>query len=242
MANIKKALEIARGFKGKWASQEEILEIFRQCDASWVHDGDPRKPHAELTSGFCSNGFFDCLRVLCYPRLSEALAEQLVMRLEKTIFCSDIDWVIGSPMAGITFAYEVARLLGFTRLRAPEEVIAAFVEKDPSNPGKMLWRRMAIPEGEYVLQVEELTTTAKTLNEVERAVREGNPNPVNFLPVVGILVHRPPELVTMYGDRKIVAVVEKKIWAVSPEKCDLCKMGSPRYRPKIHWRELTGMG
>jgi orotate phosphoribosyltransferase len=236
LANIKKALAIARSFRGRMASQEEILEVFKACAASWVHDGDPSKPHAKLTSGKHSNGFFDCLRVLCYPHLAEAMAEQLVIRLSSVIDCSKVGWVIGSPMAGITFAHEVARLLG-------PEVIAAFVEKNPDNPDEMIWRRRAIPGDAYVLQVDELVTTAKTLNAVERAVRTGNPNPVNFLPVVGMLVHRPDKLVNSYGDRGVVTVIEKKIWAVRPDKgepCALCEAGSAALKPKTHWEELTG--
>ena len=44
--------------------QDEILTWFDLLDAAWIHNGDPKNPHAELTSGWCSNGFFDCLRVL----------------------------------------------------------------------------------------------------------------------------------------------------------------------------------
>lgn len=105
---------------------------------------------------------------------------------------------------------------------------------------------MIIPETDNALQIEELTTTAHTLNEVERAVREGNKDgekkvSVNFLPYVGILVHRPPKLpVTHYGNRQVIALIEKEIWAVPPDECPLCKAGSKRLRPKTHWKELTG--
>jgi len=78
------------------------------------------------------------------------------------------------------------------------------------------------------------------MTEVRRAVEEGNGEPVHFLPIVGALVHRPPRLPADYGDRKVIAVIEKEIWAVDPKDCPLCKAGSPRYRPKTHWAELTG--
>ena len=214
--------------------QEELLNWFSLLDAYWSHSGDLKDPHAELTSGWCSNGFFDCLRVLKYVSLSEILADQLALRIETdNDFSGTPDWVIGSPMAGITFAHDVAKAL-----RAP---INMCVEKDPANPKKMIWNRMQIPENEWVLQIEELTTTAHTLNEVQRAIIDGNGGPVNFSPTVGILVHRPPKLpVIRYGSRKVVALIEKEIWAVLPEECPLCKQGSKRYRPKTHWKELTG--
>ncbi|MBU4256985.1 hypothetical protein KJ586_01155 [Patescibacteria group bacterium] len=212
---------------------DKILELFLKHDAYWMHSGNPTDPHAELTSGLCSNGFFDCLRVLKYVSLSDFLANLLACKIRNVIGWQQIDWVIASPMAGITFGHDVARALGAQ--------IFMFTEKDPAQKGKMLWTRMAIPESDTVLQIEELTTTAKTLNAVKDAVDQGNPNPVNWLPYVGILVHRPSKLpVTHYGDRQVIALVEKEVWAVPPEECHLCKAGSVRYRPKTHWEELTG--
>jgi len=141
--------------------------------------------------------------------------------------------VIGSHMAGITFIHDVSRALGAS--------ISMFTEKDPKQKGKMLWKRIAIPEDDTVLQIEELTTTSKTLNAVQEAVNSGNPNPVDWLPYVGIFVHRPPKLpVDSYGDRKVISLIETEIWAVDPGECPLCEAGSIRYRPKTHWKELTG--
>ena len=237
MMNLDELKELdPKDFEGKFLSQGKILEWFKICDAFWAHDGNPEKPHAKLTSGWCSNGFFDCLRVLGHINLSDILANQLAQKIRDEIGEQKIDWVIGSPMAGITFAHDVARAL-----KAPMP-INMFVEKDATDPkGKrMLWKRMTIPEDAHVLQIEELTTTAGTLNEVERAVREGNSGPVNFLPYVGILVHRPPKLpITHYGQRRVIALVEKEIWAVKPSECPLCKAGSKPLRPKTHWKELT---
>jgi len=220
-------------FENVSLTQEEILTWFDLLDAFWIHDGDPKKPHAQLTSGKCSNGFFDCSRVLCYPNLCEILARQLARKLLKTGKIENVDWVIGSSYSAITFSYEVAKALG---------AIHCFTEKDPDDPKgkKMVWRRMKIPRGKNVLQIEELITTSGTFREVRRAVEEGNPEQVNFLPIVGTLVHRPPKLPTDYGEISVVALVEKEIWAVDQSECPLCKAGSPRLRPKTHWRQLTG--
>jgi len=225
-------------YEDKILTSKEILSWFDICDAAWVHDGNPAKPHAELTSGMCSNGFFDCVRVLCHPNLSEILARQLVKRLLR-VDLKHVDYVIGSAYAAKTFSYEVARALrefyGFS-------VLHGFLEKDPTDPKgkKMLWARMKIPAGADVLQVEELMTTSGTMMEVRRAVQEGNGEPVNFLSLVGALVHRPPKLPVDYGDRRVIALIEKEIWAVDPKDCPLCLAGSVRYRPKTHWAELTG--
>jgi orotate phosphoribosyltransferase len=216
--------------------EDEIIRWFDLLDAAWVHSGNPKDPHAKLTSGWCSNGFFDCLRVLKYVNLSEILAYQLYLRMRDRVDyrIDKTKWTIGSPMAAITFAHDVARAAGIP--------INQFVEKDPADPkGKrMIWKRMAIPEGDNVLQIEELITTSYTTNEIERAVREGNPHPVTFVPYIGAIVHRPPKMVRKYGDREVVALIEKEVWAVPPEECTLCKQGSKRLRPKTNWKELTG--
>lgn len=219
-------------FQGKILSTQEILNVFNALNAAWVHDGDPQRPHAELTSGNCSNGFFDCLRVLCYPNLCEILAQQLARKL-KAAGIGNVDWVIGSPYAAITFSYEIAKALG---------AVHSFVEKDPEDPKKkkMLWQRATIPAGSIVLQIEELITTSGTFKEVRRAVTEGNTESIEFLPFVGCLVHRPPEPVKDYDGVRVVTLVEKVIWAVPPEQCHLCKAGSKRVRPKTHWNELVG--
>ncbi len=225
------ALDPAK-FYAKNLREEEIIHCFELCDAAWQHSGNPKDPHAVLTSNLCSNGFYDSLRVLRYIVLSEIMAVQLAKKIRAVIGDQKVDWVIGSPMAGITFSHDVAKALGAT--------ISMFVEKDPNNPGKMLWNRMAIPEGATVLQIEELTTTSKTLNAVQEAVNLGNPYPVNWLPYVGILVHRPPKLVSCYGEREVISLINKEVWAVPQSACTLCRQGSEKVKPKTNWDKLTG--
>jgi len=223
-------------FEHRILSEAGILKCFDACDAAWMHDGNPESPHAELTSGKCSNGFFDCMRVLCHSNLNEILARQLVRKLKAENLIDKVDWVIGSPYAAITFSYEVAKALG---------AVHGFAEKDPivipTDPKrkKMLWQRMGIPKDAAILQIEELITTSGTFKEVRLAVEKGNPEPVNFLPVIGTLVHRPPKLPADYGDIKVISLIEKTIWAVEPKDCPLCKQGSKPLRPKTHWAELT---
>jgi len=217
-------------------TEETILHWFDLCNAVWIHDGDPKKPHAELTSGFCSNGYFNCPEVLKYPTFCEILAVKLARKIEDKLSAKGIekvDWVIGSPYAAITLSYEIAKDLG---------AIHGFTEKDPINPEKkrMLWKRMTIPENSTVQQAEDLMTTMRTAIEVRRAVQEGNSEKVNFLPFVATLIFRPPDLSVDTGGIEVLALVEKEIWAVDPKECPLCKAGSLRYRPKTHWQELTG--
>lgn len=222
-------------YEGKPLEEKKILSWFANENAYWVYKGEPclENPHAELTSGLCSDGFFDCLRVLCYPNIAEILARRLVSRLMKIYPLLEIDYVLSSPYAAITFGYEVAKIIGTKFM---------FAEKDPadSKGKRMLWKRMTIPAGSTILQIEELITTSGTFQEVRKAVKEGNAEPVYFVPVVGVLVHRPPKLPADYGDVKVMALIEKEVRAFDPKDCPYCKVGSVRYRPKTHWAELTG--
>jgi orotate phosphoribosyltransferase len=223
-------------FRDRDLSTQEILSFFRQEDAFWLYPGNPRPeiPHAKLTTGKCSNGFFDCMRVLCYPRLAEILGRQLGRNLKQQGI-RDVDYVLGSPYAAITFSHEVAKALG---------AISSFCTKDPSDPkGKrMLWGRMQIPEGSRILQIEELITTSFTFREMRRAVEADNQYPVEFYDTVGALVHRPEKLPADYDGRNVLALVEVEIQNFDPGKatCPYCATGSEPTRPKENWSKFIG--
>jgi len=208
-------------------TSEQILQWFDSCDAGWTHDGNPKKPHAKLHSGQCSNGYYNCSEVLCYPNLCEILASQLAKK-----FNLKVDWVVSAAYAGITFGHDVAKALGAK---------FGYTEKDPENPKGQIWKRFTIPKGSIVLQVEELITTSGTFKEVNRTIREADhQKEVEFLPLIGTLIHRPLKLPIEYDGRKVIPLVEKEIWAVEPEDCPLCAKGSKPLRPKDNWAELTG--
>lgn len=230
-----------RDYDSKVITPEEILGWFENEDAYWSYQGKPaaNKAHVLLTSGLHSDGFFDCLRILCYPNVAEILGRQLAQRLVRNGWLragsGKVDWVISSSYAAITFGHEVAKALG---------AIFMMTEKDEKDPKKMVWRRLTIPAAARVLQAEELITTSGTFQEVYRAVKEGNSEGINFVGPVATLVHRPPELPVVYqsefGGRQVVALIEKAIKNYKPDECPYCKVGSPLCRPKTHWTELTG--
>jgi len=209
---------------------QTLEDILRRRNAFWLHDGDRTKPHVVLTQGLCSNAYFNLSKVLSNPHLCQWLAELLTKELS-LVGITEVDWVVGSAYAAITLSYEVAKIF---------DAEHGFVEKDCENPRRMVWHRFEIPNGSKVLQIEELISSGHTLLEVRRAVQEGNQNEVNFLPIVGTLIHRPTKLPVNYQGLTVIALWEKEFWVVPPEDCLLCQAGSVRYRPKNHWRELTG--
>jgi orotate phosphoribosyltransferase len=222
---------------GKVVFREDIISWFENENALWRYQGEPgpEKPHAELSSGLCSNGFIDCQRVLCYPNIAEILGFQTAWEVQ--VFMRDanidkIDYVVAPPYAGMTFGHEVAKALGARFV---------FTEKDPSDPKgkKMLWQRMAMPEGSRVLQVDELITTTSTIKEVREAIEKANPEPVIFVPFVATLVYR-PESLKIEPEIEIISLIRQEIQNFEQSNCPYCAAGSPRVRPKKNWAMLTG--
>ena len=204
----------------------DIRHVFEVCDALWLHSGDPATPHAALTAGHCSDGFVDVLRALRYTQITSFMAAHLVRRLRK-VYRGPVDWVIGSDHAGATLSFEVARQLGAQH---------DFTEKGPNKT--QFWRRLAVASEEWVLQVEELSTTLFTFQAVRAGVRAGNPTPVTFVPHPMVLVHRSSEY-ELEGE-EIIYGAHFNIRKWKAGDCPLCKAGSRRITEvKKHWAELT---
>lgn len=217
---------------GLMISDEEVCHILKLCDALWLHSEDPKDPHAELTSGKCSNGFVDVLRALRFTNLCELLAHQMVKKIEAAPeydIPDRIDWVVGSDHAGAAFSHGVA-----TWMAAQHD----FTEKAGPDGKQQVWKRFTIEPKETVLQVEELMTTAGTLKAVREGIRAGNPHPVTFAPFVAVLVHR-SDVYEIEGT-PVIYLVHYDISVWEPSECPLCAQGSKRLRPKQNWPELTG--
>lgn len=56
----------------------KTYEWLKAVNGVWLYAGppSPKEPHAELTSGLHSNGYFDVPRLLKYPNVAEILGNQ----------------------------------------------------------------------------------------------------------------------------------------------------------------------
>lgn len=217
----------AVALKNHTITNEEVRHLFELCDALWLHSGNPADPHAELTSGKCSDGFIDSLRALRYSYLCQFLADQLVKKMNTEH--GELPrpaWVIGSDHAGATFSHSVALTLGS---------LHDFTEKGEGKT--QVWKRFEIKPDETVLQVEELITTTGTLQAVREGIRKGNSAPVAFAPVSLTLIHRSP--IYEFEDTPILYLAHYDIKVWEPSVCPLCAAGSKKLRPKQNWKELS---
>ncbi|HSE39745.1 MAG TPA: orotate phosphoribosyltransferase [Acidobacteriota bacterium] len=196
--------------------------VFEDCGAIWIHNGNPARPHALLTSGLHSDGFVNCTKVTQNPSiLQSAVSEGLASHL------SDIktDWVIGSAFGAITLAHAVAYHLGAR---------AGFTEKDGEL---MKLARFEITPNEKVLVVEDtISTGGSTKKTIEGIIASGLPEE-NILPYIVALVNRSGS--KELAGRTIRSLLTPVIHAWPPAECPLCKEGSQPVRPKAHWNELT---
>ncbi len=210
----------------KEITPDKLQEMLEAVEAFWIYSGNPADCHAGMTSGKHTNGFIDVLRLLCYSDISLGLAFALANKI-RSEYDGPIDWVIGSDHAGAALAQNVACWLGAK---------SDFTEKGPDK--SQFWKRFQIEEGEVVLQVEELMSTSLTFGKVREGIRAGNPTPVTFAPVAGVLVHR--SNVWDFDGTKILAFSHYDIESWTPTECPLCPAGSKLIaEPKKHWLELT---
>lgn len=188
-------------------SHEQILAMFRESGA--LLEG-----HFRLTSGLHSNQYFQCAKVLQYPRFCEALCGAVAGEFRD----SHPDVVVAPALGGIVVGQEVGRQLN---------VRTMFTER---SEGTMQLRRgFSIAQGERVLVCEDVVTTGGSVNEVIEIVRKAG----GIVAGVGFLVDRSGGTVRFDvapGGRQY-PVMSMKVAAYRPEDCPLCAQGLPVVKP-----------
>lgn len=212
--------------------KDELEMILKACGAFWHHSGQKnlKAPHVKLTSDKHSNIYVNCPKVLQRSNLCQIMAQQLVYLLQSH-YDGPVDWVTGSDSSALGISKDVANLLN-ARWHP--------MQKGPNKT--QIWEKAVIDPGEWVLDIEELMTTSLTTQAVCDGIKKGNPNQVNFVPFIPLLVHRPdkdaPE--TIDGS-KLIWLLHYDTYVIDPkeEECELCKNGSVALSGKDHWNELV---
>lgn len=205
---------------------EEIIHIVKLAGGFWQHNGDPKAPHAVLTSGRHSDGFVSLPAALKHVAISDLFAAVLGNRIF-TYSKGQIYWVIGSDHAAATFSYAVSSWLAKKWLH--HSIKHDFTEKVKVDGEEyQLWKRHVIGQHERVLQLEELCSTHLTLRRVRAGIAEFHRNyPITYVPIVGMGVNRTGG--DSFDGIKIVSLfdIQYKEWDVkNGEKCERCEGGS----------------
>ncbi len=196
-------------------NHEEILSIFKKTGAMLTG-------HFVLTSGRHSDRYFQCARVLEYPRYCELLCMELVRKWGDGELAG-VETVIGPALGGILVSYEVARVLGARSL---------FTERE--NGIMTLRRGFTLSPGERVLVVEDVITTGGSVREVIAVAREAGAQVAG----VAVLVDRSNGNANL--DVPLRALLTIPVVTYSPEECPLCREGIPAVKPGS--RHLSGAG
>ena len=140
-------------------SYNESLKILKETNA--LIEG-----HFILSSGFHSNRYVQCAKLLSYPKKAEIICASLVEKI-KNIY-NKIDIILSPALGGVVVGYEVGRQMNITTI---------FSER---VKGKLVLRRgFTIPKNSKVLIVEDVITTGKSALECGEIVKE------NYSTIVG---------------------------------------------------------
>ena len=125
-------------------SKEKIIDLFKKTGA--LLDG-----HFVLTSGRHSSSYFQCAKVLQYPKYLNLFAQNIANNFTNI----NVDAVISPAIGGIVLGTEVGRLLN---------VKTIFAER---KKGDMCIRRgFEIKENDKILVIEDVITTGGSVKEV----------------------------------------------------------------------------
>jgi len=183
--------------------KEEILQIFRETNA--LLEG-----HFLLTSGLHSPHYFQCAKVLQYPKYLHLLSGEIVKHFEQ----SEINLVVSPAIGGIVVGTEVGRMLNARTIFAERE-----------NGVMSLRRGFEIKKRERVLAVEDVVTTGGSVKEIIRLVE----NAGAILAGVGYIVDRSNG--TIAFSAQTFSVLQMDVVTYAPETCPLCKEGTPAVKP-----------
>jgi orotate phosphoribosyltransferase len=186
---------------------EELLKIFRETGA--LLEG-----HFQLTSGLHSNQYFQCAKVLQYPRHCESLCGVIAAEFAQ----AGIDVVVAPALGGIVVGQEAGRQLGARTI---------FAER---KDGVMQLRRgFEIRSGERVLACEDVITTGGSIAEVIAIARNAGGRVVG----AASIVDRSNGKVALPVDAggKQYSILRMDVVAYKPDQCPLCAQGIPVMKP-----------
>jgi len=214
------------------ATQDGWISKYKQRGALWIHDGNSKRPHALLTSGKHSDGFFNSELVMEDSALLAEACSNLLHKLEidEGVSLSKIDRVVGPAMGAITMAHEMARQISEG---TGHRCLRAYTEKFEKM---MVFQRTTIKPTELILLVEDVLTTGGSVEITSAAVA------ATFgyiLPFTAVLVNRSG--FKEVGGKKIVALIDRPMPVWASDDCPLCKNGSEAIRPKgtENWKRLN---
>lgn len=217
---------------------QDWIEAYQNLGALWIHDDNPKRPHALLTSGKHSNGFFNSRPVIADESLLDQAASDLT---ELLVFATkgdvtSIDGVVG-PQTGATklsqcICDHLSGCQGQSCFWAsPAKTEVAGVKSMTFSPTAI----KGLFEQKIIL-CEDVLTTGGSVDLTEAAVASAGGI---ILPFVLVLVNRSG--LSEIGGKRIIALIDRPMPMWNPDECPLCAKGSQAVRPKDNWAALNAV-
>lgn len=166
------------------------------------------KGHFCLTSGLHSDTYFQCAKLYEHPHAVAELGKKLAEELSKL----DYDTIISPAIGAIIIGYETAKQAGKRFL---------FVER---KDGVLQLRRdYKLSKGEKIIILEDVITTARTINETIEAIKEFEPEMIG----VGCIVDRTKG----QTDYNITSLLQVNPVTYEAPNCPLCQENIPLIKP-----------
>ena len=218
-------------------TQDGWIGEYKKKNALWIHDGNPKRPHALLTSGMHSNGFFNSRLVIPDEiLLRDAASDLLELFARQGGDVSKINGVVG-PQTGAT---KLAELLSdqISAFNRDDCFWASPAKHDDGGRKTMVFDRQELDtlRGQYVLVCEDVLTTGGSVDLTTDAIDDAGSASAPFILA---LVNRSG--LTHIGNRAIIALINHHMPIWTPDECLLCKQQSEALRPKENWDKLNAI-
>ena len=179
-------------------TSDDYIKIFKESGA--LLEG-----HFVLTSGRHSSSYFQCAKVLQYPKYLEMFSNEIASHFQDF----EIDLVISPAVGGIVIGTEVGRVMKKRTI---------FTERED---GKMRFRRgFNIKEKEKILIVEDVITTGGSVKEVIQLIE----NSGGVVEGVGVIVDRSSGSVILHQNQLSLASLEVKSYNSNEIPAELASM------------------
>ncbi len=204
--------------------------------AYWIHDGNPKRPHVQLSSELHSDGFFNSRLVTKDVKLlRHASFDLLTLFTEHGGRPDSIKGVVG-PQKGATKLAESLRNAIVEVTRDPEVFWVSPAKHESGGCKTMVFmdEELAQFRGSSIMLCEDVLTTGGSVYLTSTAVYEAGGI---TLPYILVLVNRSG--FTHIKGKKVIALIDQHMPTWTPDECPLCKQGSEAVRPKDNWDRLN---
>lgn len=157
------------------------------------------KGHFCLTSGLHSDTYFQCAKLYEHPSVVEKLGKKLAQKLKNI----DFDTIISPAIGAMIIGYETAK-------QANKRFL--FVERKDGI--LQLRRNYKLAKNEKIIILEDVVTTARTINETLNAIEDFEPNIVGVASIV--------DRTNGQTNYNIISLIQASPNIYEPKSCPMC--------------------